>query len=235
MQSIQERLNSRSAGRILDVATGQGAALKFLIDASKDYESAVGVDIEDRLIEAAKSQFDDPRITFQKQPAEDLQFVDNSFDTIIINYSLHHLRDPKKALSEIKRVLKPGGMLIISEMHQTSPTPRQLTQIMWHHLGSEIDQIIGICHNQTFERDELIRLIEESGLVVQEIVKEDDNKPVSKEQMEQAVDILRQRLEQLAGHPRHEEMKVRVDEIRERLDTIGCALPPALVFLCTKA
>lgn len=47
--------------------------------------------------------------------AEQLPFETNSFDYVIAKDSLHHFKDPVKALLEINRVLKPGGSLLVSE------------------------------------------------------------------------------------------------------------------------
>lgn len=234
MDKVARKLNSISAGRVLDVGTGQGGSIKTLIEHLKDFESATGVDIQEKHINKARELFvDDPRICFEVMSADDLRFPDASFDTVNITVSLHHLSNVDKSLSEMKRVLKPTGTFIIFEMHRDSPTPRQLTQILWHHLGAEMDTMLGTSHHATYERDELIQLIENAGFSINEML-EPEPEEKNKEELDTFAAALDMRIEMLNGRPELESLRKRVDDVKERIYTVGIQSPPALVMFCSK-
>lgn len=67
-------------------------------------------------IEALK----DKSVQFQSGDASNLPFPDNSFDLVTCQTLLIHVKDPKKVLSEMYRVLKPGGAVLISEPNNLS-------------------------------------------------------------------------------------------------------------------
>ena len=97
---------------MLDVATGPGLdALKIAERASKVY----AIDISEPMIEEAKKKAEEKEIKnieFSVEDAYTLPFDKEMFDTVICNNALHNMINPHKALSEIRRVLKPNGRLI---------------------------------------------------------------------------------------------------------------------------
>jgi len=97
---------------VLVVATGPGLdALKIAERASKVY----AVDISEPMIEKAKKNAEEKEIKnieFSVEDAYLLPFDNKMFDTVICNSALHNMVNPQKALSEIRRVLKPNGRLI---------------------------------------------------------------------------------------------------------------------------
>ena len=64
-----------------------------------------------------------PGITFVEADAMNLPFADNEFDAVTISFGLRNIEDPKKALGEMFRVLKPGGRLVVCEF---SKPPRAI-------------------------------------------------------------------------------------------------------------
>jgi ubiquinone/menaquinone biosynthesis C-methylase UbiE len=97
---------------VLDVATGPGLdALRIAERASKVY----AIDISEPMIEEAKKKAEEKEIKnieFSVEDAYSLPFDKEMFDTVICNNALHNMINPHKALSEIRRVLKPNGQLI---------------------------------------------------------------------------------------------------------------------------
>jgi len=96
-------------GKILDLGCAFGFATRKL--AHKGYQT-VGVDNSPRYIAWAKRRH--PQGTYLLNPAEELPFTDASFDGILCLDVLEHVTDPATVASEIGRVLKPGGTLILS-------------------------------------------------------------------------------------------------------------------------
>jgi len=103
--------------RILDVATGTG---DLAIEAAKlKPEEIVGVDISEKMLEIAKKKVNERKlsvpVSFQIAPAENLSFEDGSFDFVTVAFGVRNFEDLQKGLEEMRRVLKPGGKVIILE------------------------------------------------------------------------------------------------------------------------
>lgn len=90
--------------KYLDVGCGTGLILRHLPSGS------VGLDINPRHLAKAKRYL--PNMTFVLGDIESLPFLDNTFSTVICMEIIEHLPSPRQALSEVRRVLKPGGVLI---------------------------------------------------------------------------------------------------------------------------
>ena len=105
-------------GVVLDVGTGTGVIPLAGAVASAPGVKFVGIDLSDGMLAKASQNAVDKglqsQVEFQKMDAENLVFEDNSFDAVISLYALHHFPDPSRALSEICRVLKPGGKVVIA-------------------------------------------------------------------------------------------------------------------------
>jgi len=96
---------------ILDIGCGFG---NFLIDIEKKYPKCklFGIDISYSMIDAAAQNF--PLAQFGLSPAESLPVADNSLDRIISREVFEHVISPQKMINEIYRVLKPGGIAVIT-------------------------------------------------------------------------------------------------------------------------
>jgi len=70
---------------------------------------------------------DNPAFSFQQINIEEIPYVDDSFDMVMANHVVHHVQDKPKALSEIRRVLKPGGSFYSTTMGKD--TLKELTDI----------------------------------------------------------------------------------------------------------
>ena len=79
---------------------------------------AVGLDVDTRTMTEARKRY--PDFDFVLGSADNLPFEDESFTTVSMLDVLEHVPNPEKSLSEIDRVLKPGGYLIISVPHKGS-------------------------------------------------------------------------------------------------------------------
>jgi ubiquinone/menaquinone biosynthesis C-methylase UbiE len=166
---IGDRLRELSGGRVLDVATGDGDFIRTLEQALMDFDSFTGIDVSEEQIERARKN-EAKGVSFIAMNAEDLEFPDNSFDTVCIASSLHHLEDVERVLSEMRRDLRPGGRLIVQEMFSDGDqTEAQLSDILSHNMDADIDQALGATHRRTFTRGEILGLIEGSGFKNMEV------------------------------------------------------------------
>lgn len=117
MHRLRERWIRRSlvrlhvAGRLLDIGCGSGLMLRHLPIGS------VGIDVNPRNVARAKRYA--PLADVRLGDAEHLSFSAASFDGVIITEVLEHLVFPERAVSEIVRVLRPGGICLGSVPRRT--------------------------------------------------------------------------------------------------------------------
>lgn len=114
-------LGTGRLGRVLDIGCGTGLYWPILVDRA---DTIAGIDNSEAMISAANKLISTKHynsVTATLSTGEELPFPDQFFDTIIALDVLHHVVDPDRTLSEIKRVLKPGGRLLASEPNMLNP------------------------------------------------------------------------------------------------------------------
>ena len=175
-------MGSISARKVLDVGTAAGGFIDTLMKTLKAYESFVGIDYypsdESRKdMESAKKRFAGKAVQFLQMNAENLQFEDESFDTVCISHSLHHLADIDRVMMEMKRVLRKGGNLILQEVYcDGEQTEAQKADELEHEWEAGIDSLLGITHNKTLTRQGISDIAD--GLKLSEIEVFDSTHPV---------------------------------------------------------
>jgi demethylmenaquinone methyltransferase/2-methoxy-6-polyprenyl-1,4-benzoquinol methylase len=106
---------------ILDIATGTG---DFAIAAAKlKPAKIIGIDISEGMLAVGRRKIEKlglaNLITMEKADSESLPFGNNSFDIATIGFGVRNFESPVKGMSEICRVLKPGGILLVLEFSKT--------------------------------------------------------------------------------------------------------------------
>lgn len=96
---------------VLDAACGVGYGSSFLSNTAKE---VIGVDISAEAITYAKDHYQKENTRFQMMDAGNLDFPERYFDLVCSFETLEHLDNPLNFLAEVKRVLKEGGIVIIS-------------------------------------------------------------------------------------------------------------------------
>jgi ubiquinone/menaquinone biosynthesis C-methylase UbiE len=111
-QKIFVQALRREKLKILDVGTGPGIVANLLSDLGHD---VTGVDVSESMLKKAEenSRALHHSIEFLQGDGERLPFENESFDAVVNRYVLWTIPDPKKAMAEWKRVLKPGGRLVV--------------------------------------------------------------------------------------------------------------------------
>lgn len=108
-------------GEVLDIGTGPGHIPLLLCDRVPDVK-VVGVDLAQTMLAHAKRHLavskHTSRIRYELADAKRLGFEDASFDSVYSNTILHHVPDPMPFLAEARRVLKPGGVLLIRDLYR---------------------------------------------------------------------------------------------------------------------
>lgn len=125
--------------RILDIGCGGGGKTAFIAK-NYDPEQIYGVDLSSDFIDKAerfKKSLNLANVEFLVCDAENLPFDDYKFDFVIMFDTFEHLKNPIKVLNEAKRVLKVGGMVLISfppYYHPYGAHVNDLIPIPWIHL-----------------------------------------------------------------------------------------------------
>lgn len=105
---LLQLLAARPTDRVLEVGCGAGNVLERV-----DARFRVGVDISDFLLGKARQRLG-TRATLLRMNAEQLGFADGSFDRVYCTEVLEHVLEPAQVLREMRRVLAPGGVAVVS-------------------------------------------------------------------------------------------------------------------------
>lgn len=112
------------SGDVLEIGCGEGRGMQLLVPKAKTF---MAVDKLDALPEELKNRF--PEVTFRAMNIPPLDGIaDNSFDTVISFQVIEHIKDDKLFLEEIYRVLRPGGVALITTPNRSM----SLTRNPWH-------------------------------------------------------------------------------------------------------
>lgn len=237
MQKLDKRLKEISGGKVLDVASGVGQFIAALMPALKDYDSFVGIDTHEKALTAAKTKFENKPVEFMNMDASAMTFEDESFDTVAIQFSLHHLKDLDKVLEEMLRVLKPGGNFIVSEMYvDGDQSEAQQSHIKVHHLSAELDSANGDFHDYTYTRSrirEILKGLKFSSLDEFDITYPMEN-PKDKELIKNMKAGIRKALGRYKNLPDYSAFQNKIDELFSWIDTYGYAPASSLFFIGKK-
>lgn len=104
---------SRAVGQTLEVAIGTGLNLAHYPDGVR----LTGVDWSPAMLDIARRRADELNrdVDLRRGDAQDLEFPDTSFDTVVCTFSLCAIPDDRRALREMARVLRPGGLLLLAD------------------------------------------------------------------------------------------------------------------------
>lgn len=138
---------------VLELATGPGLLAKHVAPAAK---RMIATDYSDGMIAEAKKGDCPENLSFEKADAVQLPYRDDSFDVVLIANALHIVPDPEKVLSEIDRVLRPGGLLIAPNFVEHKGT---LGSRIW----SGILRLAGVKFEHQWSAEEYVRFLEANG------------------------------------------------------------------------
>ncbi len=160
MKPVREEIAGGASGRVLEVGAGTGANFAHY----REDAQVVATEPDPFMFERAerRARTVGRTIDLRRAPAEALPFEDGSFDTVVCTLVLCSVRDPEKALAEMRRLLKPEGQYRFYEHvryeHAFGAFWQDLVTPVWRWLGAG-------CHPN---RD-TARSIREAGFVIQEM------------------------------------------------------------------
>jgi len=138
-KGVVQRMKPAEDAFVLDAGCGTGEGIRYLSRFVKKGFLA-GLDLSPKMIEVARKKFSNhPSIELKVGDAENLPWPESFFDQAMSTFTLHHFPDPHRALTEIARVLKPGGGLFLVDLIFPGPSHRLLNWILRLLEGAEIE------------------------------------------------------------------------------------------------
>lgn len=168
-----------AAGAMLDVGCGPGHVAVLAAERCPG-ATILGVDLaRTMLAHAERHRAASPhadRIRFELADAKGLPYPDATFDTVFSNTILHHIPDPRPFLSELRRVLRPGGVLLVRDLFRPASVARADALVAEHAADANANQRAlfhaSLC--AAFTPDELRTLAAECGLADAAVVVDTD-------------------------------------------------------------
>jgi demethylmenaquinone methyltransferase/2-methoxy-6-polyprenyl-1,4-benzoquinol methylase len=131
--------------RILDVATGTA---DLAIEALRlNPQKVVGVDIAEEMLRRGREKITqmglEDRIVLQRGDAEKLPFSDRQFDAVLVAFGVRNFQNLDRGLAEIRRVLRPGGTLVVLEFSKPRAFPvKQVYTFYSRHILPRIGRAV---------------------------------------------------------------------------------------------
>lgn len=145
----------RPGERVLDVGCGTGAFETHAIAAGAE-NSMVGVDLSEKMLDRARAKCADAsQITFQQADVHALPFSPDRFDVVVSGNTFHYFDAPDQALAEMRRVLRPGGRIVILDWCQD----------FW--MCRVMDRVLGVvdpAYRRCYGLSEMQAFIDKAGL-----------------------------------------------------------------------
>jgi demethylmenaquinone methyltransferase/2-methoxy-6-polyprenyl-1,4-benzoquinol methylase len=124
-KKVVQIVSKNNPQQILDIATGTGDLALMMSTLAP--EKIIGLDISEGMLSVgkekiSKAQLND-KIEMVVGDSEDIPYADNTFDAITVSFGVRNFANLDKGLGEIRRVLKPGGILVILETSNPTKFP----------------------------------------------------------------------------------------------------------------
>ena len=115
---LADRLSNLTAGTLLETAAGTGIVTETLARRLPLSVQIVATDLNQPMLDHAKTKPGVGRVTFQQADALALPFPDGGFDVLVWQFGVMFFPDRRQGLREARRALKPGGRLLLGQNRQ---------------------------------------------------------------------------------------------------------------------
>jgi len=161
---LGSQVKNLNLGDYLEFGCGGGGFLKYILEQNSSFKSVTAVDINPDSVKKAREELTGLDIRFIVQEKLPLDIESDHFSTITLSNTLHHLRDKDSVFGELKRLIKPRGQIIITEMVSNDLSEAEQTYCRFHALRAEVDQLNSTYHDTTYSSATIENLVLNSGL-----------------------------------------------------------------------
>lgn len=161
-QRFVDALGEAARGSVLDVACGPGILSVAIAKTARD---VVAFDLTPQMLKKAAQRCAEAglgNVSFREGSANDLPFADATFDAAVTRLSVHHFDRPDRVMSEIFRVLRPGGRFVIADVI-SSEVPAE------SELQNAIEILRDPSHVRMLPGSELTALVKEAGFAIEQL------------------------------------------------------------------
>jgi ubiquinone/menaquinone biosynthesis C-methylase UbiE len=155
-------LGEAARGIVLDVACGPGILSAAI---AKSAREVVAFDLTPKMLKKAKQRCTDAEIanvTFREGNATELPFADGVFDAVVTRLSVHHFDRPSRVISEIFRVVRPGGTFVVADVISSEMAAES-------ELQNAIEILRDPSHVRMLPGSELSSLVGDAGFAVMSV------------------------------------------------------------------
>ena len=157
-QRFVTALGEAIKGSVLDVACGPGILNAAIAKSARD---VVAFDLTPEMLKKAAQRCAGlANVSFREGNANELPFADAAFDAVVTRLSVHHFDRPGRVMSEIFRVLRPGGSFVMADVI-SSELPAEA------ELQNAIEILRDPSHVRMLPDSELSSLVTEAGFVIE--------------------------------------------------------------------
>jgi SAM-dependent methyltransferase len=169
LEAILDYLDPRPEDRVLDCGCGLGWVIKVFDEVAPS--QLTGIDSDLTRLRRAQAELD--RVPISAGSVMALPYPDGHFDKVILSEVLEHVPDDLSALLEVRRVVRPGGVIAITVPYRNYP-------FLWDPINWTLERFgrppiregllggIWTNHLRLYERAELIELVERAGLIAED-------------------------------------------------------------------
>ncbi len=157
------------AGLVLDAGTGT-ARIPILLCQLRSHWNIVGIDLSENMLKIGATNIDradlKDRIQLQRVDVKKMPYPDNGFDMVISNTIVHHLPDPMPFWCELRRVLKPGGGILVRDLLR--PESDRAVEALVSSIGTDYDphqaKLFRDSLYAAFTLEEVTEMVDRAGL-----------------------------------------------------------------------
>ncbi|MFX1327529.1 MAG: class I SAM-dependent methyltransferase [Promethearchaeota archaeon] len=146
-KTVVKRMKLEPGMIVVEIGPGKGSYTKVLAQTVLPDGKIYAIDIQESIINRLNKRIEKENIKNIIPKIDDvynLSFDDESVDRVLMIACLPEIPDPIRALKEVKRVLKPNGLISLSEMLPDPDYPRRRTEKKWaKKAGFELDEQFG--------------------------------------------------------------------------------------------
>lgn len=159
---LVQAVHPQARTRVLDVATGPGYVAMAFAEAGCE---VLGIDLTEAPLSIADQQRQARGLTnlrFQLGDAEHLPFKEEEFDIVVSRFALHHCEDPQRVLTEMARVCRIQGIVVIEDLVVSEYPARAAFQ-------NSFEQLRDPSHTRALPISEFLALFTTGGLEVEQV------------------------------------------------------------------